>query len=472
MPLLMIARETAPPSITALTNGGFAVAWNGYDGLTGTTGSEVQLFDPNGAPIDASFQVGTRSFQLGRTGSGSPGVQTPAIAALANGGFVVSGNYDSGLFAITLEAQIFDANGTKVGNDIVVAPNNSDGNPPAVAGLADGNFVVVWHPWDLPTIHAPVGIPAVEERPEPVGQIFDPQGNKIGSEFAVNSAPYFWHASNAGVAALPNGGFVVTWEEQRSDNATVTDVIEAQQFDASGTKTGPQFHIDAKAASVDAFVAYQPKVTALADGSFAVIWQDGGGTDGNSSGSVVKAQVFDAYQQSPIGDEVQLNVQTSGGQAQPQIVGLQDGGFVIAWGEANGEKAQIYATGPAVTTIAARATLDIPSASTAEFAFAPGVAALQFDNPAAFAGSITGFGTGDSIDLADIAFSSTGTTLGYSANANNSGGHLVLSDGTHIAALTLLGQYVATSFVLSAGGTVITAAAPDTAGQLYLAAPV
>lgn len=134
---------------------------------------------------------------------------------------------------------------------------------------------------------------------------------------------------------------------------------------------------------------------------------------------------------------------------------------------------QIAPAAVIVITIPAQTTFEIPSASTANLAFPPGGAALQLDHSTAFAGSLTGFGGGDSIDLADIAFNGTATTLGYLGNDSNTGGHLAVSDGTHAAALTLLGQYSAASFVLAAdghGGTLITAA--DTTNQPQLAAHV
>jgi hypothetical protein len=64
------------------------------------------------------------------------------------------------------------------------------------------------------------------------------------------------------------------------------------------------------------------------------------------------------------------------------------------------------------------------------------------------------------------------TTLGYSENSSDTGGTLSVKDGTHIARIALLGNYVATSFVAAAdghGGTLVTEAA-QTANQL-LAAP-
>jgi hypothetical protein len=51
------------------------------------------------------------------------------------------------------------------------------------------------------------------------------------------------------------------------------------------------------------------------------------------------------------------------------------------------------------------------------------------------------------------------TTLGYSENSSNTGGTLRVTDGSHIAKLALLGNYMATSFVTAAdghGGTLIT----------------
>jgi hypothetical protein len=62
------------------------------------------------------------------------------------------------------------------------------------------------------------------------------------------------------------------------------------------------------------------------------------------------------------------------------------------------------------------------------------------------------------IDLDSICFGAK-TTLGYSANGDNTGGTLTVSDGTHATSLALLGQYMASSFVMASdghGGTLIT----------------
>jgi hypothetical protein len=72
------------------------------------------------------------------------------------------------------------------------------------------------------------------------------------------------------------------------------------------------------------------------------------------------------------------------------------------------------------------------------------------------AGGIGGFAKGDSIDLANVAFSGS-MTMRYAGNAT--GGTLVVSDGQHTARLKLIGNYSAASFAAAsdgAAGTKIT----------------
>jgi hypothetical protein len=83
--------------------------------------------------------------------------------------------------------------------------------------------------------------------------------------------------------------------------------------------------------------------------------------------------------------------------------------------------------------------------------FAASTGTLQLDQSQSFAGTIAGFSGQDQIDLRDIAFGAN-TTLGYAANADNSGGTLTVSDGIHSANLALLGQYTAASFVAGSDG--------------------
>lgn len=66
-------------------------------------------------------------------------------------------------------------------------------------------------------------------------------------------------------------------------------------------------------------------------------------------------------------------------------------------------------------------------------------------------------GAAAGIDLSGISFGAN-TTLAYSANSNNTGGTLTVSDGLHAQSVALLGQYMASSLVMTSdghGGTLI-----------------
>jgi hypothetical protein len=95
--------------------------------------------------------------------------------------------------------------------------------------------------------------------------------------------------------------------------------------------------------------------------------------------------------------------------------------------------------------------LELKTGTPENVQFAAGTGTLQLDDAQHFGGLISGFSGQDVLDLADIAFSPN-MSLGYAANTNNSGGNLTVNDGTHVASLALLGNYMASSFVASSDG--------------------
>jgi hypothetical protein len=123
-------------------------------------------------------------------------------------------------------------------------------------------------------------------------------------------------------------------------------------------------------------------------------------------------------------------------------------------------------TGDGTAVISGAATLEFGAASAENTTFAPGASGtLRLDQSAGFTGSVSGFGAGDAIDLMDISFGAN-TTLGYSANADGTGGMLSISDGTHSASIALIGQYAAAGFHVgsdSGAGAMVTFADPGVA---------
>ena len=97
----------------------------------------------------------------------------------------------------------------------------------------------------------------------------------------------------------------------------------------------------------------------------------------------------------------------------------------------------------------------------------------MLNNPANFSGRVSGFGAETEIDLPGIAFSAQ-TTLGYSPNANNTGGTLSVTNGTQSAKIALLGNYIASSFAAvgdNNGGTLVVTSASQNGNQSLLVIP-
>jgi hypothetical protein len=113
-----------------------------------------------------------------------------------------------------------------------------------------------------------------------------------------------------------------------------------------------------------------------------------------------------------------------------------------------------------------------PSAANLSFTSGSPGEAIKLDDSAAFTGTVAGLAAiSEQLDLADIGFSSR-TTLGYTPNSANTGGTLIVSDGTRTANIALLGQYMASSFATANddfGGTLITD--PPAAQQAVIARP-
>jgi len=83
---------------------------------------------------------------------------------------------------------------------------------------------------------------------------------------------------------------------------------------------------------------------------------------------------------------------------------------------------------------------------------------LALYNLSGFAAVISGFSTGDQIDLGGFAFSSNGETRTFTEAANKTSGTLTVVDGGKTASLTLAGSYVTSAFMLTndgAGGTFV-----------------
>lgn len=286
----------ASPVVTGLSNGGFVVSWQDQNSTSGDI--KAQIYGANGAPVGGEFLINSVT---------ANNQNTPAITGLPNGGFVVAWT-NQGSVAPDIKAQVYDANGAKVGSEFLVNSTsaNFDQERASIATLSNGDFVVTWN--DFRTGNWEVR-----------GQVFHPGASgatKVGSEFTVDTA-YYNSRMVAGVTGLANGNFVISFEDTSGE-------IRAQVFTAGGSKVGSEFQVNTQTGGNQGFSS----ITALTGGGFVVTWSDEGTADGSGSG--IKAQVYDTAG-NKIGGEYIVNSQTNSYQYYPTVSALANGGFVISW---------------------------------------------------------------------------------------------------------------------------------------------
>jgi hypothetical protein len=113
-------------------------------------------------------------------------------------------------------------------------------------------------------------------------------------------------------------------------------------------------------------------------------------------------------------------------------------------------------SGNGTATVQGAGSIEFGSTTTANITFAAGAdGTVTFDDASSLTGklSITGFTLGDTIDLADINYGSSGPTLTFTK------GVLTVSDGTDVAKLNMVGNFTLASFKAApdgSGGTLIT----------------
>lgn len=197
------------PVVAANAAGGFAIAWLDDRSTNSIMG---HLFDPNGSPRSAAFQVNNATF-------GS--VTRPSIAMDSEGYFVVAWDGDPNLAALDdAHARVFEPNGAPLGGQFLV--NTTIEGPqryPQVALNEKAEFVIVWES---------VMDPNVNER-DIFAQRFNNFGEPLGSEFMVNI--FADGDQRYPVAALGgDGSFVTAWQSYGQDGSRYGIFAETGQM--------------------------------------------------------------------------------------------------------------------------------------------------------------------------------------------------------------------------------------------------
>ncbi|CAN7448123.1 beta strand repeat-containing protein [Devosia sp. LjRoot3] len=391
-----LAGDHYSPRLVELSNGGFLVAWDGPVSETDYD-TYARAFAPDGTPLGSDFRLNLAT----------PGYQfAPQITALADGKFAaVWWDFDEAAGS-GARIQIFDA---AAQNLAPVIGSGGGGNAAAYSVIENSTDVAVIAATDIdlnqrPTFSIAGGADASRfeinaetgalrfiagpdfEGPNDIGgdnvyevtvQASDGEGGVDTQDIAVtveNIVPGPDTRVNtttvgtqylSSVAALADGGFVITWTTQN-----VPRDVFAQRFDATGEASGGEvLFAAATGANVvglsgggyvvvlmglpgglrgELFDANGvlagtipispttgtawPSLAALDDGGFIVTWRSSGleGSGQDGSGQGVFARRFDA-QGTAIEDEFQVNTFTEGSQQDATVAVFPDGGFVITW---------------------------------------------------------------------------------------------------------------------------------------------
>ena len=275
-------------SVTALANGNFVVSWVDSS-VPGDANIKAQVFSDNGTAV---AQVGTE-FQVNTiTSSNQDLVSVASLKGDNSGGFVAvwqdnSGLNNDGTRSGSIKAQRFDANGNKVGAELLVDTKgvNFANDVANVTGLANGGFVVAWE--------ASANFGADTDDSSIQLQIFDKSGNKVGTtngafgtEIEVNTSSVEYQRDPV-LTELSNGNIVVAWKDESEQGADNSDYsVKAQVLDANGNRIGGEFLINTSTTGGQ----QMPSIAALPNGSFIVTFTDDGVADGQND--AVKAQIF------------------------------------------------------------------------------------------------------------------------------------------------------------------------------------
>ncbi len=218
---------------------------------------------------------------------------------------------------------MFDPDGTAVGSfepdanmllertagDVLVntttAGNQRDSN---LASLVDGNIVAVWNSENQDGSGWGV-----------YGQIMNQNGEKVGSEFRVNSETNN-DQDEPSVAALNDGGFVVTWTSSGQDGSGTG--IYSKIYNADGSVRSGEAQVNTTSANNQ----YQSDVATTSSGYF-VTWTSNS-QDGSDDG--IYGKYYDSNGNTLV-DEFRVNTTTALDQRYSRAEQLDNGNVAVAW---------------------------------------------------------------------------------------------------------------------------------------------
>jgi hypothetical protein len=310
--------------VTLLKNGGAAFVWQGgpnnnqhiYSRFLNASNQWLNTIDMPVSSYANSFQ------------------EEPAVATLTNGDVIVvwsSFNQASPNSLDDIYGQLVSSNGIKIGpNFLINVYTNYNQQSPTVAALTNGGFVVAWASEqqrssspDWGTNTQVIGYGDISSLPS--SDIYERQFSVSGTtvtpstgEILVDQSPN--PCSAPAVATAADGSYMVTWCAMTLTNSLYGWDIYARSF--TNSSGGPVLPVNSTLYGDQ----YNPQISAIG-GEYLIVWTSMG-QDGSREG--VFAQ-FVNENWGLIGKETRMNTTTLGQQMQPTVASDGANEFLTVW---------------------------------------------------------------------------------------------------------------------------------------------
>jgi Ca2+-binding RTX toxin-like protein len=296
-------------AITALTGGGFALAWTD-NALVGDANLRARAYNLAGSATSGDIAVATTT-----------GNQRNAdIVGTANGNFAVAweeaNSTVSGVTNTAIMLRILTPTGPLAGPGGGAGRISGDtagvgGDAgPALAADAAG-FAGVWQD----ALPPDAAIDGIYGRAWAGSTPVSPSGSQPGQ---IDAGPTSAFMTDPDVALLAGGQQVTVWERRIQNAASGTEIM----VNRAGSVT--------QANVITAGEQVNPAVAALAGGGFVVVWEDY--SNGNANADI-RMRVYDAAGTPGSSLDFLVTAETTapGQQYNPAVAGLIDGRFIVSW---------------------------------------------------------------------------------------------------------------------------------------------
>jgi hypothetical protein len=327
------ADDQERPQVALLKDGGAAFVWQG--GKLSFQHIYARFISASNTWVTSDVQVNatTNYFQ-----------KDPVATTLAGGNVLVvwsSVNQQSSNSMQDVYGQLFSPDGQKVRTEFPInqfAKYNQ--RTPAVAALAGGGFVVAWvseqqRVGQNPTTNqvlqlSQLAAPSVDI----YARVYDANGNPLANEFLVNSTSAVVCA-NPVIAAGGDGGFLIGWSQKAFERTLDSWDVYARPFSATS--------VGGNAVRVNSYTygdQFAPRVSA-AGADYLMVWTSLA-QDGNKDGVFGQFLNADA---SNSGTEFKVNTTWISKQIHPSVSSDKKGQFLVAWTSFGGgvESFDLYA---------------------------------------------------------------------------------------------------------------------------------